>query len=344
MIRKHGWLFAATVLCCALTASSAEQKKVVLTAPGTPYNPIGAAEIKDFEAYAPGVRIVAPDKAHLMEELADADGVMGPITPEMLKAARKLRWVQVFSAGVEGYLFPEMVNSPVTLTNCKIVQGPEIADHAFALLLSLTRNLNRIIPRRTQEEWVGREYHPLELRGKTAVIIGMGGIGTEIAVRAWAFGMKVIGVDPKDIPSTPLWQTTVPPDRLDNVLPEADVVFVAAPHTRQSEKMFGARQFALIKKGGFFIAVSRGKLYDAMALAQALESKHLAGAGLDVTDPEPLPKGHPLWKMENVVVTPHIAGRSDGEGARYFTLFRENLKRFAAGEPLLNVVDKQKGY
>jgi phosphoglycerate dehydrogenase-like enzyme len=156
--------------------------------------------------------------------------------------------------------------------------------------------------------------------------------------------MKVIGVDPKDIPYLPFLERTVPPDRLDSVLPEADVVFVSAPHTRGSEKMIGARQFGLMKKGGYFIVVSRGKLYDGMALAQALEMKQLAGAGLDVTDPEPLPKGHPLWKFENVIITPHIAGRSDGEDPRYIALFKENLRRFAAGEPLLHVVDKQKGY
>jgi phosphoglycerate dehydrogenase-like enzyme len=99
-----------------------------------------------------------------------------------------------------------------------------------------------------------------------------------------------------------------------------------------------------LKEGSYFIVVSRGKLYDGMALASALESKHLAGAGLDVTEPEPLPKGHPLWKFDNVIITPHIAGRSDGEHARYIALFKENLVRFGKGEPLLNVVDKQKGY
>jgi phosphoglycerate dehydrogenase-like enzyme len=344
MTKKHKTLALVAFFAYALAATAGEKKKVVLLGPGTYYNPIGAAEIKNFEAHAPGVRIVAPDQAHLMEELADADGALGQITPEQFKAAKRLQWVQVFSAGVEPYMFPEMVSSRVTLTNCKITQAPEIADHAFALLLSITRELHRIIPRRTQEEWTTRSYSPLELRGKTAVIIGMGGIGTEIAVRAWAFGMKVIGVDPKDISPTPMWSYTVGPDRLDEVLPEADVVFVAAPHTRESEKMVSAKQFSLIKKNGYFICVSRGKLYDAMALAQALESKHLAGAGLDVTDPEPLPKGHPLWKMENVIITPHIAGRSDGERARYLALFKENLRRFGAGEPLIYVVDKQKGY
>jgi phosphoglycerate dehydrogenase-like enzyme len=172
----------------------------------------------------------------------------------------------------------------------------------------------------------------------------VGGIGSQIAVRAQAFGMRVIGVDPRDMPYVPFLQKSVPPDRLDAVLPEADVVFVSAPSTPQTEKMFGASQFGLMKKNSYFIVVSRGKLYDAAALANALETRRLAGAGLDVTDPEPLPKGHPLWKFENVVITPHIAGRSDGENARYVALYKENLRRFAAGEPLLNVVDKEKGY
>ncbi len=237
-----------------------------------------------------------------------------------------------------------MKASSITLTNCKILQGPEIADHAFALLLSLTRELYRSIPRRTQEEWTTRSYNPIELQGKTAVGVGVGGIGTQIAVRAAAFGMRVIGVDPKDLPYVPFLQKTVPPDRLDAVLPEADVVFVSAPHTVLTEKMFGARQFELMKQGAYFIAVSRGPLYNGEALAKASESKHLAGAGLDVTDPVPLPKEHPLWKLTNVVITPHIAGRYDGENRRYLDLYKENLRRFASGETLLNIVDKQKGY
>lgn len=344
-MRNRAILATVAFFACTLALAAGEKKKVVLLAPGTYYNPIGPAEVQELQAYAPGVRLVAPAEGQLMHELADADGALGQINREMLLAAKKLQWVQVFSAGVEPFLaIPELANSKITLTNCKITQAPEIADHAFAMLLAITRELHRIIPRRTREEWTSRDYSPLELQGKTAVVIGMGGIGTQIAVRAQAFGMKVIGVDPKDIPAAPFLAYNVPPDRLDTVLPEAHVVFVAAPHTRESEKLIGAKQFGLIKKGGYFIAVSRGKLYDAMALAQALESKHLAGAGLDVTDPEPLPKGHPLWKMENVIVTPHIAGRSDGENARYMALFRENLRRFGAGEPLLYVVDKQKGY
>jgi len=184
----------------------------------------------------------------------------------------------------------------------------------------------------------------LELHGKTAVIVGVGGIGMQIAVRAKAFGMTVIGVDPKDLPYVPQLDRNVRPDRLDSVLPEADVIFVAAPHTPETDKMFKAAQFAKMKKGVLFIAVSRGKIYDNQALVDALESGRVAAAGLDVTETEPLPKGHPLWKTGRVIITPHIAGRSDGEGARYFEIYKENLTRFANGEPLRHTVDKQKGY
>jgi hypothetical protein len=147
----------------------------------------------------------------------------------------------------------------------------------------------------------------LELRGKTAVIIGVGGIGSQIAQRAHGFGMTVIGVDPKDIPLNPDISRVVSPDRVDTVLPLADVVFISAPHTPQSEGMIGPKQFELMKKGAYFIAVSRGKLYNTDALVKALDERRLAGAGLDVTNPEPLPKGHALWKFENVIITPHIA-------------------------------------
>jgi phosphoglycerate dehydrogenase-like enzyme len=245
---------------------------------------------------------------------------------------------------VETYRFPDFINSDVILTNCKIIQGPEIADHALALLLALTRDLNKIIPTRSKEEWAKASYHPLELRGKTAVIIGVGGIGQQIAQRASAFGMKVIGVDPKDIPLNPYVSKAVYPDKLDSVLPQADVVFISAPHTPQSEGMMGAKQFELMKKGAYFIAVSRGKLYNTDALVKALDERRIAGAGMDVTNPEPLPKGHALWKFDNVIITPHIAGQSDGINDRRMELIKENIARFLKGEPMLNVVDKIKGY
>ena len=317
-------------------------KKVVFTSgPGR----FSERELTELQQAAPSLVLVFPTREKVAAEIVDADAVIGTITAEQIRSAKKLKWVQVSSAGVENYLFPEMRDSEITLTNMKIVQGVEIADHAMALLLGLTRRIDLAMEWKRTETWKGADFRPLyELRGKTAVIVGVGGIGVQIAVRAKAFGMTVIGVDPQDIPLTPYLDRTVWPDRLEDVLPEADVVFIAAPHTPQTDKMFQGPQFAKMKRGAFFICVSRGKIYDAMVLADALKSGHLAGAGLDVTDPEPLPQGHPLWTTDRVIITPHIAGRSDGEGARYFEIYKENLARFARGEPLRHTVDKQKGY
>jgi phosphoglycerate dehydrogenase-like enzyme len=293
---------------------------------------------------APNVTIVRGELPSDLSQVADADAIIGTISPDLFRTLKKLKWIHITSAGVERYRFPELINSDVVMTNARVIQGPEIADHAFALLLSLTRGLYRVIPERTKEEWPRGGYQAIELRGKTAVILGVGGIGQQIAQRAWAFGMNVIGVDPQDYPLSNFVARLVRPDRLDTVLPQADVVFVSAPHTPESEGMMGPRQFSLMKKGSYFVAVSRGKLYNTEALVKALDEKRLAGAGLDVTDPEPLPKGHALWKFENVVITPHIATVSDGIAARQRELLIDNVTRFAKGEPLRNVVDKKKGY
>jgi phosphoglycerate dehydrogenase-like enzyme len=336
-------LAAAFVPAFASAQTLLPSKKVVFTSSGP--TRFTEREIHELRDAAPSLNIVFPTPDKISEEIVDADAVIGSITPEQVRSAKKLKWVQVNSAGVENYLFPEIRDSEITLTNMKIIQGIEIADHAFALLLGLTRRIDLAMEWKRTETWKGAEFRPLyELRDKTAVIIGVGGIGTQIAVRAKAFGMTVIGVDPKDIPFTPYLDRTVWPDRLEEVLPEADVVFISVPHTPQTEKMIQAPQFAKMKKGAFFICVSRGKTYDAMALIDALKSGQLGGAGLDVTDPEPLPKGHPLWKTDHVIITPHIAGRSDAEGPRYFEIYKENLARFAKGEPLRHTVDKQKGY
>ncbi len=339
---------SALLLCILVSVGLAQTtRKVVINSLGPYHSRIGEKELAEFRAAAPNINlVVTEDKAKILEEVADADGILGFITPEIFRAARKLQWVQVQQAGVENTLFPELKNSPVVLTNCKITQGPEIADHAFAMLLSFTRELYRIIPRKAKEEWLRGEYRPVELNGKTAVIVGMGGIGTHIAQRAKGFGMKVIGLDPREmVAPTVLIDRWYPPDRLDEVLPEADAVFIAAPSTAESARMMGARQFGLLKKSAYFICVSRGRIYEMDALVAALRAGQIAGAGVDVTDPqEPLPPGHPLWKFENVIITPHLAGRSDGEFARYMALFKENLRRFGRGEKLIYIVDKQKGY
>lgn len=341
--------FILALSLAALCASPAD-KKIVIQASARQSWVTSDAALARYRAAA-GTRadiVVARTPAEFSREAAGADGVIGGIGREDFARAKKLKWVQTISAGVEAYSFwPEFVASGVQLTNCKVVQGPTIADHAFALLLALTRGLYEYIPNRTKREWGSRTAPPegmTELPGMTAVVIGAGGIGTQIAQRAHGFGMTVIGVDPEDVPISNFFSEIVPPDRLDEVLPRADVVFVSAPLTPKSERMIAGRQFELMKRGAYFIAVSRGKLYDKQALVKALDSKHLAGAGLDVTDPEPLPAGDSLWNFPNVVITPHVASGAEGSNQRRISVIEDNIRRFSQGLALTHVVDKAKGY
>jgi phosphoglycerate dehydrogenase-like enzyme len=325
---------------CSLTVCA--QKKIVVLN--------GDSELASaLQSVTSAAKIVPVTRSDVMQQIADADACIGDITSAEVRAGRNLKWVGVMSAGVERVLYPtdgsdDLRRSNITLTNNKIVQGPEIADHALAMLLMLSRNLYLLYKNDQQQIWDPKSFHGIELRGKTAVVIGVGGIGTQISVRANAFGMNVIGVDPEDKPFVPFITRIVKPDQLDDVLPLADVVFISAPDTPKSHKMMGAPQFDLMKKNSYFIAVSRGAIYDMNGLVKALDSKRLAGAGVDVTDPEPLPKGHPLWQFQNAIITPHIAGRSDQDQVRMVGSIKENIRRFVDGKPLINVVDKQKGY
>jgi D-2-hydroxyacid dehydrogenase (NADP+) len=332
---------AILIALTSTLALLAQQKKILVSD--------DAAAVEELQAVTTQARIVPVTETNVMKEIVDADAYIGEITSPEVRAGKNLKWVGVMSAGVERVLFPkdgssDLRSSNITLTNNKIVQGPEIADHALAMLLMLSRNLY-VLYRNDQEQiWNPRSFHGIELNGKTAVVVGVGGIGTQIAVRANAFGMTVIGVDTEDKPFVPFLKRVVKPDQFDDVLPQADVVFISVPDTPKSHKMMGGRQFQLMKKNSYFIAVSRGGIYEMNGLVKALDEKRLAGAGVDVTDPEPLPKDHALWRFQNVIITPHIAGRSDQDAPRMIGTVKENIHRFVEGKPLINVVDKQKGY
>lgn len=306
------------------------------------------AAFQGYKDVTPKARVVAVNASNVMSEIVDADGFIGSITPAQFAAAKQLKWVGSTSAGVENILFvpgaEPFRESNVTLTSNRVVQGIEIADHAWALLLYTTRGLHIFQQHKASETWQPRPYPGIELRGKTALIIGVGGIGTQIAIRAWAFGMHIIGVDPEDKPIVPYIDRMVKPEQLDEVVPQADVVFISAPDTPKSHKMFGAKEFELMKQKSYFVAVSRGGVYDMPGLVKALDSNRLAGAGVDVMDPEPLPKGHALWKFNNVMITPHIAGRSDHDVERMTGTIKENIRRLSEGLPLMNVIDKKRGY
>jgi D-2-hydroxyacid dehydrogenase (NADP+) len=329
-----------SLLLCALV-SYAQTKKIIVKG-------IDPATLKEFQGVSPKAHVIGVTNESVMQEIGNADAFIGTITPAEVRAGKNLKWVAVMSAGLENVLMKsggnDLRDSNIVLTNNRVVQGPELADHAFAMLLALARDLPRYWGDKQNETWNNGNLHVIELMGKNALIIGMGGAGMQIATRAWAFGMNVTGVDPEDKPFSPMIKRIVKPDQLNEVMPDADVVFISAPDTPLSHKMVGPKQFELMKKNSYFIAVSRGGVYDLPSLIKALDEKKLAGAGVDVVDPEPLPAGNAMWKFPNAIVTPHIAGRSDKDRSRMVGTIKENIARFVDGKPLINVVDKQKGY
>jgi len=296
--------------------------------------------MEELRAAAPGSTIFRPQSREGID-WASLDALNGGINKDILAKAARLRWFHSPAAGVEGYLFPEMVQSPVVLTNSKGVYSIFIAELAMGHLLALTTQVHANTVRPDRLTWLRDTLRGFELYGATAVVIGLGNIGSEVADRAKAFRMRVIGVDP--VRKAAAGVELVRPERIDDVLPLADVIFITAPATT-ARKLFDRERLQSLKKGAYLINSSRGPVVDTDALVEALRSGHLAGAGLDVTDPEPLPADHPLWTLPNVTITPHIGGMTDAVDRRRFVILRENLWRFVRGVPLLNVVNKNRGF
>ncbi len=292
----------------------------------------------------PEVDFVIVPRDSVPAVIGAADAFVGTPTLKLLARAPRLRWIQTQGGGVDGLIFPELRDSRIVLTSAKIVKGPAMADHAMGLLLALTRQIWRGVEARQHGSWAAEGYDPIELAGKTALIIGLGGAGTQIAERAFASGMRVIATDPKDIPIMRAVDRVERPERLPDLIPLADVIVVAAPLTDRTRRLFGTGEFGAMKRGVYFINISRGGLVDTDALVRALREGRVAGAGLDVVTPEPLPADHPLWKMKNVIITPHLAGQSDQGPAHRSALIIENTRRFVRGLPLRNVADKTLGY
>ena len=312
---------------------------------------MSSSELEELRKIAPNLRIVTGLSAgQALARAKEAHGVDAQYAnPEFLKSATNLAWVQAMSAGVDYVLRNEalVTNERIVLTNHRGVHGPAIADHAMAMLLSLTRDLRFQAANQSRKEW-GRgrsDLTPIALDGRTMLVVGIGGIGSEIAKRGKAFGMTVwatrrsSGVPKPDYVD----RMGLSPDLL-SMLPEADVVAIAVPLTPETQNLFNKQDFAAMKPGAYLFNFARGSIVVTDELIAALRSGKLAGACLDVTDPEPLPSSSPLWEMRNVVITPHVAARAEVTEERRWALLRENLRRFAAGEPLMNVVDKQAGY
>jgi phosphoglycerate dehydrogenase-like enzyme len=309
-----------------------------------------AEDLEALQAAAPNVRVIAGlSREEALRLAPQVHGIDGRYcTSEFLRAAKNLRWVQSSSAGVERYLaVPELRDNPgIVLTNMQAVHGPTIADHAFAMLLVLTRDLAYYVDPAQRGTWNrgGSGTEPIALQGRTLLVVGLGGIGSEVARRGKGFGMRVLATRRSDTPPPPYVDRQERPDKLLELLPEADVVALCVPLTDETKGMIGERELASFKPGAYLLNVGRGKVVDTDALVEALEEGRLAGACLDVTDPEPLPSEHPLWAMPNVVITPHVSGRSALTGKRWQAVYKENLARFGGGEALLNIVDKTAGY
>jgi phosphoglycerate dehydrogenase-like enzyme len=302
-----------------------------------------------LQAAAPGVELLPVGNAAEAVALAkEADAVLGLCTPELLAAGPNIRWIQSYSAGVERCVaIPALRERDVLLTNMRRIAGPVMAEHVMALMLAYARGLHFYVPERMAGRWT-REMPPpgrmLTLEGKTVLVVGLGGIGVEVAKRAHALGMRVVATRASGREGPPFVSYVGLPDELGKLAAEADFVVNTAPLTPATTGMFDAKFFAAVKPGAFFVNVGRGGSVVQTELVAALASGRLGGAGLDVTDPEPLPADSPLWKMQNVILTPHVSAQSDlGDEAR-FAIGVENLRRYVAGERMLSVVDVAKGY
>lgn len=310
---------------------------------------ISEEQLAELSAAAPGLEIVrVSSEEEAMKHAPRAHGADSRfVTPEFLAAAPNLVWIQSTSAGVEWLLeMPGVADKDaLVVTNMRAVHGPAIADHSFAMLLTLTRGMRVHEANQRESRWGGPEARTgAALEGRTMFVVGLGGIGTEIARRADGFGMTVIASRRSGGPGPEFVDEVGTPDQLHEMLARADVVAIATPLTPETEGMFDAAAFAAMKPGAYLINIARGGIVDTDAMIAALESGRLGGACLDVTDPEPLPPDHPLWKFDNVVITPHVASFGELTSERWWAVYRDNVRRFAAGEPLLNTVDKAAGY
>ena len=325
---------------------------------------IDESRLSLVRAAAHNVDVVnAADDENAMKEIVDAEGFFGKITPELLERAESLRWVQSPTASLEHFLFPALIAHPCRLSNMRGLFSDVIADHVMGFVLCFARNLHRYLRMQQKETWepIGGEdarttfaagpavvssidRSHMHLADCTLGVVGVGAIGSEICRRAHAFGMTVRGVDPvcRCVPGVveEVWET----DRLPALLAECDFVVIAAPHTPQTYKLFRTEQFQQMKESAVLINIGRGVIVDLADLTLALQSKQIAGAALDVFETEPLPKNHPLWKMDNVIITPHIAAASPRISERHTETLLENVRRFARGEEPATLVDKERWF
>lgn len=286
---------------------------------------------------------MSSDPKTVISACSDVEVILaGRFTKEMFTNSAKLRWIQTVSAGVDRFLFPEFVSSNVLLTNAKGIHFPQVSDHVLAMILAFSRRLNKFIRAQSERKWARIQCD--ELQKRTIGIIGLGSIGNEIARKAKCFGMKVVAVDKNSRRSPSCVDKILDLSGLHELLEQSDFVVVSVPLTQESDGMIGKKELSTMKQDAVLINVSRGRVVQEKALIRVLKESKIGGAGLDVFEEEPLSPASELWLMENVIITPHVAGSTPHYWDRVCDIFCENLRRYASGQPLINIVDKKLGY
>jgi phosphoglycerate dehydrogenase-like enzyme len=291
-----------------------------------------------------GVRVLQPTTTEeAIRDIAEADAAFGALPLEVLAAAKRLRWLQAPQiAPPAGFYYPELVAHPVVATNFREIFNDHIGAHIMGFVLAFARGFHYYLPQQMRREYKPRPLNTgvVHLPEATALILGVGGIGTEAARLAHAFGMRVIGVDGRRVDRPEGVSEMHRPEALDELLPQADFVIMTIPHTPETEGLINRARLRLMKRSAFLINIGRGMTVRLDDLVAALHAGEIAGAGLDVFEVEPLPPEHPLWSAPNVLITPHTAGYGPYLDDRRLEIILDNCRRFAAGQPLRNVVDK----
>lgn len=291
--------------------------------------------------------IIVQSVPEAMQHIGDVDAIIGYCNAELIDVATQLVWAQIYGAGAESCLSAKRIsNGDVLLSNMQKMSSPVIAEHAIAMVLSLARHLPGFVHAMNDSDWSRRDAMTIGMMpvaGKRLLVVGLGGIGTEVARLGAALGMRVFATRnrPRDVPDFVDYVGLS--HELLGLATQADIIVNALPLTDETKDLLDGEFFAAVKPGAIFINVGRGQTVVTEELIAALESGRISGAGLDVTEPEPLPADSPLWLRDDVIITPHVAGRG-GERERHTILLIENLQRYIAGDRLLNVVDPEKGY
>src|SRR6516162_2501953 len=295
---------------------------------------------------APGVKLVEVSAA-TPKEIAAADAAIGVCSAEVLTQAKQLQWIQWTAAGVDRCVQQPLLHEHhVLLTNLQRTMGPSMAEHVLGMMLALSRHFGYFFTQQQQARWASESATPqlADLDGKTVLVVGLGGIGTEVARRAHALGMRVTATRASGHNGPDFVSYVGLPDELLKLARDADFVVNCAPLTAETTGIFNREFFETLKPGAYFISVGRGRSTVTADLIAALKGGRLAGAGLDVVDPEPLPADSPLWHLPNVIITPHVSADTSVSQEQRNAVLVENLRRYAAGEPMLSVVDIERGY